>query len=135
LEDLGLVPALEILAREAGQTGGLPIQFQQQGEIRRLDPTVELALYRMAQELLNNLIHHAQASQGKMLITFKKQAVVLEVSDNGIGFSVPDSPTDFAAQGHFGLLGLSERAELVGAQLDILSTQGQGTHITISIQE
>lgn len=135
LEDLGLVPALEILARDAGQTGGFPIQFQQQGDVHRLDPTVELALYRMAQELLNNLIRHAQASQGKMLITFKKKAVVLEVRDNGIGFSVPDSPTDFAAQGHFGLLGMSERAELVGAQLDILSTQGQGTHITISIQE
>ena len=55
----------------------------------------------------------------------------MQVTDNGKGFDVPKSPAEFAPSGHYGLLGLYERAELIGATLEIQSAPGQGTHLNI----
>lgn len=131
LEDLGLVTALEMLARETSQAANIPVEFQRQGTEVRLNPNVELALYRMAQEALNNVSKHAEASQSNLNITFTSQQVTLQVIDNGKGFDVPKSPAEFAPGGHFGLLGLYERAELIGARLEIISSPGQGSRITV----
>jgi signal transduction histidine kinase len=133
LEDLGLVTALEMLARETIQAASLPVEFQHQGMEKRLSPNAELALYRMAQEALNNAARHAQATQANLTITFLPQEVTLQVSDNGKGFDVPQSPAEFAPGGHFGLLGMYERAELIGARLDIHSSPGEGSRITIHL--
>ncbi|HWQ83095.1 MAG TPA: ATP-binding protein [Anaerolineales bacterium] len=133
LEDLGLVTALEMLARETSQAANIPIDFQRQGTENRLNPNAELALYRMAQEALNNVIRHAQASQANLGISFTSQEVTLYVSDNGRGFDVPKSPAEFAPGGHFGLLGMYERAELIGARLEIHSTPEQGSQITVRL--
>jgi signal transduction histidine kinase len=57
----------------------------------------------------------------------------LQVIDNGVGFQVPESPGEFAPSGHFGLLGLYERAELIGASLNIKSEAGKGTQLTIQL--
>lgn len=134
LEDLGLVTALEMLAHEASQSANIPVEFQRQGTEKRLNPNVELALYRMAQEALNNVARHAQASQADLKISFTSQDVTLLVSDNGSGFDVPNSPAEFAPSGHFGLLGLHERAELIGADLEIRSSSGQGTCLTVTLR-
>lgn len=131
LEDLGLTTALEMLARETSQAANIPIEFQRQGTEIRLNPNVELALYRIAQEALNNVNKHAEATQAKLNISFTSQQVTLQVIDNGKGFEVPKSPAEFAPGGHFGLLGLYERAELIGARLDIQSSPGQGSRITV----
>jgi signal transduction histidine kinase len=133
LDDLGLVAALEALAREMSPTGGVSIAFRQAGAEFRLPPQVELALYRLAQEALNNVAHHAQASQAMLTLAYDLQRVTLTVSDNGQGFAVPDNPAEFAANGHFGLLGMQERAELIGAQLRIVSRPDQGTQVTITV--
>ncbi|MBI4928416.1 MAG: hypothetical protein HY835_11660 [Anaerolineae bacterium] len=133
LEDLGLVTALEMLARETGQSLNISIEFQHQGQEERVDPAIELALYRMAQEAFNNVARHAQASRASLKIAFTIQAVTLQVSDNGKGFDVPKSPAEFAPSGHYGLLGLYERAELIGAALEIRSTPGKGTQLNISL--
>jgi signal transduction histidine kinase len=71
LEDLGLVTALEMLARETGKTAGIPVEFQLQGVDRRLEAPVERALYRLAQEALSNVARHAQASQAALQIRFQ----------------------------------------------------------------
>ena len=134
LEDLGLVTALEMLARETSQAVNIPVEFQRQGLEKRLNPNVELALYRMAQEALNNVSRHAQASQAYLNISFTPQEVTLQVSDNGKGFDVPKSPAEFAPGGHFGLLGLYERAELIGARLEIHSSPGQGSQVTVHLR-
>ena len=131
LEDLGLVTALEVLARETSQAANIPVEFQRQGTEVRLNPNVELALYRMAQEALNNVIKHAEATQANLNISFTSQQVTLQVIDNGKGFDVPKSPAEFAPAGHFGLLGLYERAELLRARLEIFSSPGQGSRITV----
>ena len=133
LEDLGLVAALEMLGQETTQSSKLPVRFQRIGTERRLAPEVELALYRMAQEALSNIVRHAQASEASLSITFDSQLVTLEVTDNGQGFDVPKSPSEFAPSGHFGLLGLHERAELIGAELEIESRTGQGSRVSVKL--
>ena len=133
LEDLGLVTALEILVRETGQSAGIPIEFQRQGTERRLEPATELALYRMAQESLSNVTRHAQATWAALHIKFSPQAVILQVIDNGKGFVVPMHPSEFTPGGHFGLLGLYERSEMIGAQLEILSKSEEGSQITVIV--
>lgn len=133
LEDLGLVTALDMLTEEMSHGANLPVEFQRQGVERRLDPDVELALYRIAQEALNNVVRHAQATQAHLNISFTSQDVTLEVTDNGKGFDVPSSPAEFAPAGHFGLLGLSERAELIGARLEIQSSLDHGSRVTLHL--
>lgn len=132
LEDLGLVTALDMLARETSQANHLEVDFQQSGQECRMSHEVELALYRIAQEALNNVVHHAKAKHATLLIGFNKD-IKLEVTDDGVGFSVPKSPTDFAPSGHFGLLGMRERADLIGARLKVQSEAGGGTRLFVHL--
>lgn len=133
LEDLGLVAALEMLSREIGEGSGLSIRFIKKGTERRLQPAEELALYRIAQEALNNVVRHAQATQAVIRLAFTSETVALEIEDNGQGFLVPDSPAEFVPSGHFGLLGLYERADLIGARLEIHSAPGKGTRVLVNL--
>ncbi|HEX6269393.1 MAG TPA: ATP-binding protein, partial [Anaerolineales bacterium] len=135
LEDLGLVTALEMLARETSQTNHLEVDFQKHGQERRLSHEVELALYRIAQEALNNVLRHAKAKHANLQIMFADNEIHLEVSDDGIGFQTPESPTDFAPSGHFGLLGMRERADLIGARLEVQSEAGKGTRLSVQIRK
>jgi signal transduction histidine kinase len=93
-----------------------------------------LALYRIAQEGLNNIVRHAKAKHATLSIRFDKE-VSLEVTDDGMGFTVPKSPTDFAPSGHFGLLGIRERADLMGARLEVNSDEGQGTRLSVRLTD
>ncbi len=133
LEDLGLVTALEMLAREISQVNSLIVDFQKTGNERRLSREVELSLYRIAQEALNNVAKHSGATRADLSIRYSDSEITLMISDNGHGFVAPASPTEFAPNGHFGLLGIHERADLIGARLGIESTQGQGTRIEIRL--
>ena len=133
LEDLGLVTALDMLARETSQNSGLTIDFQREGQERRLAREVELSLYRIAQEALNNVVKHSKANQASLKITFEEREITLQVTDNGTGFEIPKSPTDFAPNGHFGLLGIHERVDLIGARLELESVRDQGTQLTVRV--
>lgn len=132
LEDLGLVTALNMLANESSQAGNLKVDFRLIGDERRLSGEVELALYRIAQEALNNIMHHARAEHALLQITFDKE-INLEVTDDGAGFVVPNSPTAFARSGHFGLLGMRERADLIGGRLEVESEIGNGTRLCVKL--
>lgn len=133
LEELGLSAALGMLAKETGQAADIDIDFSSHGPERRLPSRVELALYRMAQEALSNIVRHARASRASLTLEFGPQGVELEIRDNGQGFEPPKSPAEYAPAGHFGLLGLYERAELIGAHLEIRSIIGAGTQIRITL--
>lgn len=135
LEDLGLVASLKMLANEFERNTGIPVSFSQKGEERRLGGDVELALYRISQEALRNVSRHAQASSVRMSIDFSTPDVELSVEDDGIGFIPPESLSEFVSQGHFGLLGMRERAELVGASLEISSRMGQGTFVNVRVRQ
>ena len=133
LEDLGLLAALEMLTREVSQISGIPVEFNVSGLEQRLAQKIELPLYRIVQEALSNVARHAEASRASVDISFKPQDVLLEVVDNGQGFEVPRSPAEFAPGGHYGLLGLYERAELIEADLSIESTIGEGTRVAVRL--
>lgn len=126
LEDLGLCPALELLAGEAG------VGYSMTGEQRRLDPAVELAFYRIAQESINNARRHAQAACIEVSLAFTPSTVTMAVRDDGIGFTPPAHLGSLSRAGHFGLMSIQERAELIGAQLMIESVPGQGTVVTVT---
>jgi signal transduction histidine kinase len=121
-----------MLANEFNQAGNLEVDFQLIGDERRLSSEVELALYRIAQEALNNVLHHAKANRADLSITFDKD-IKVEITDNGVGFTVPKSPTEFAPGGHFGLLGMRERADLIGARLEVESEIGKGTRLSVKL--
>lgn len=131
LDDLGLVTALDTLSREIQETAAIPISFQHLGNERRLPPETELTLYRIAQEGLSNIVRHAKAEKASVNIVFAPDTISLTISDNGIGLTLPESPAEFAPSGHFGLLGLYERAELINAKLEIQSKKGEGTKLLV----
>ena len=102
LDDLGLVPALGLLAREATAGLGIPIEFMSSGEPRRLPPPVELAAYRIAQEALRNAGRHARAAHASVTLDFITERATLTVSDDGVGFDA-GRVGELALGGHFGL--------------------------------
>ncbi len=134
LEDLGLVPALDMLARDTSLILNIPVNFKTSGPDRRLRPEVELAFYRIVQEALNNVTRHSEASHVEVIFELTPETITLNVIDDGRGFNVPESPSEMAPVGHFGLLGMQERAELIGARLTIKSVMEQGTNVTVSLQ-
>ena len=81
---------------------------------------------------MNNVLRHARAKHAALHIDFNK-GIKLEVTDDGTGFNVPKSPTDFAPSGHFGLLGMRERADLIGARLEVHSEARRGTHLVVRL--
>ncbi|MEE8357718.1 MAG: sensor histidine kinase, partial [Anaerolineales bacterium] len=131
LEDLGLVSALESLALETSESVNIPIVFRSEGVERRLEDDVEIALYRISQEAISNISRHSQASKAELSIIYKDSDLKLEIIDNGIGFDPPKNPGDFSQMGHFGLLGIHERAVLINASLQIRSEPENGTAIVI----
>jgi signal transduction histidine kinase len=133
LEDLGLVTSLEMLVGETSQLANLPIAYSSRGTERRLDPQKEMMLYRMVQESLSNVTRHSVATQAWVSLEFSENELAIEIRDNGKGFVVPASPAEFPEKGHFGLIGLQERAEIIGADLRITSFSGEGTTISIRL--
>jgi signal transduction histidine kinase len=133
LEDLGLVASLEMLVREMGQSANIPVSFTSHGSERRLVSQSEMSLYRMVQESLNNVIHHASAKHAWVDLEFTGTELAIQIRDDGKGFVVPSNPAEFPERGHFGLLGLQERSELINADLAIVSKPGKGTTISIRL--
>jgi len=123
LEELGLIPALEMLTREA------QAQFEVIGEEARLDAERELALYRIVQEALRNALKHAHAQTIRVTLSFGDHEVTATIEDDGIGFAAPAAPTAYARAGHFGLMGMQERAQLFGGNVYVNSERGQGTRV------
>ncbi|MHB0859008.1 MAG: histidine kinase [Anaerolineae bacterium] len=130
LEDLGLLPALEMLVDDIRQEGKQAELTLKGGQPIRLPPEVEVAAFRVAQEALSNAIRHAQAQRIRLLVSFEPQELVLSIQDDGVGFMLPTSPEELTHAGHFGLVGMHERVLLLGGRLEIHSEPGAGTVIT-----
>lgn len=129
LEDLGFVPALEMLARQVEERHGLAVHREVRGEAVRLAPDLELAAFRIVQAALSNVAAHAEARRADVTVEFALDGVTLAVQDDGRGFTPPDQPADLTRDGHFGLMGMRERAMLYGGRLAIDSRPGRGTII------
>ena len=128
LEELGLISALEAMARGT-ETDKINVAFEIVGEERSLFREANLAIYRIAQAAVSNAVRHGQTDFIEIQLAFQEKGILLTVEDNGTGFTPPERPSDLALQGHFGLIGMYERAIRLGGHLSIRSEPGQGTKI------
>lgn len=131
LDDLGLAPALEWLAGQMTDLTGIEATFAVSGTRRRLQPDEEVAAFRIAQEALRNIEKHSDSDAVAITLAFQDRRLELRVTDNGRGFD----PTAATGRTKLGLVGMRERAELVGGSLTIDSRLGHGTTVTFEFTQ
>jgi len=131
LDELGLQAALEELARRAGTLDGFDVHlevelgFEKGDEPERLVPDLEVTIYRVLQEALTNVARHADATQVEVRVIERDRVVRASVADDGTGFDTA------SGRRGFGITGMHERSELVGASLTLTSRPGHGTFIEL----
>jgi two-component system, NarL family, sensor histidine kinase UhpB len=129
LDDLGLNAAIEWLARDTSRRIGIPVHTRLPLAEPPLDKRVAIALYRMVQEALTNVARHAQATSVEIILQAQERQLVLTVADDGIG--VAEQALQRA--GSFGLMGLRERAHMLGGQIEIGRRPRGGTRLTVRV--
>jgi two-component system, NarL family, sensor kinase len=128
LEGKTLDEALAALAEEVAAASGLAVDFSLAGEPRPLPLRVEAGLYRIAQEALSNAVRHASARRAGLQLTLEPERARLLIDDDGRGFD-----PDRVPKHHYGLLGLRERARMLGGTMRLETSPGAGTRITIEL--
>ncbi|MBC8497021.1 MAG: hypothetical protein ISS57_15070 [Anaerolineales bacterium] len=128
----GLIPALEEMGDELSErSGGIDIEMDISPTDGRFEPMIEAHLYRIIQQAAENALRHAQASTLRIHGSCGSEGVHLIVEDDGIGFDGSMNFDQLLADKHFGLAGMHERAEIIGGDLRVMSTPGQGTKVKI----
>lgn len=130
LDDLGVVPTIKRFLDTLKERTGISYEVRVLGEEKRLDAYVEIGLFRVVQEALNNVEKHAQASEIEVIVEFNQKFVAAVVTDNGKGF---DSDDENIGKESFGLLGMRERINLLKGEVHFKSKVGQGTKVTVKI--
>ncbi len=133
LDDLGLVPALEWLKNNLEKRHNMTTRFNISGSQQRLLPEIELTVFRIVQEVLSNVRRHSVATAVEMNMDFSTDAVTVIIKDNGTGFSLPERTSDLALSGKLGIIGMRERARLIGGTIIVQSEPGEGTTVTLRI--
>jgi len=111
----------------------MEVHLEVVGQEKRLSPEVEIAVFRIVQEAVTNIASHAQAESAYISLEFKEKSVSIQVEDDGIGFDFSQGFSS-ASVGHgAGLLGMRERAELLGGTLTINTEPGGGTRVSVEI--
>ena len=128
LDDLGLAGGLASLARSIPQ-----VDVEVELEETRLADHIEIALYRIAQECLQNVVKHAKATKARLSFAVDGDKAMLQIIDDGVGFDTFEHPLGSDEMGGYGLLSMAERAEIVGGRLHIRSRPGAGTAVTATI--
>jgi two-component system, NarL family, sensor histidine kinase DegS len=129
LDDLGVVPALRTFLKDYQGRTGIETDFSVFGNDRRYDPAFEVAIFRLVQEALTNVVKHAGASRVWVKVeTAGGREIKVQVKDDGGGFD-PDQVKPGVAGTKFGLVAMRERCELLGGTMEILSAPGQGTKL------
>ncbi|HEV7842721.1 MAG TPA: sensor histidine kinase, partial [Pyrinomonadaceae bacterium] len=129
LDDLGLTAALHNYANEWSKHFGIPVNFHSTGlGDERFSQTVEINLYRIAQEALNNVSKHAGATSVDMILERRNEHAILIIEDNGRGFDPKQTAASSSGRG-MGLAGMRERAALIGGTVEIESAPGASTTI------
>jgi signal transduction histidine kinase len=131
LEDLGLIIALRELATMASERGRITLDVALPDQNLVLSPEVEHCLYRIAQEAVENVVHHAHARHLALKLSREARRIELLIQDDGVGFD----PSGAQPAGHYGMRGMRERAELVGGDLSITSRPNAGVMIRLVIED
>lgn len=129
LDDLGLNAAIEWLARDASRRMGIEVRARLPAQEPAIDQRVAIALYRMVQEALTNVARHARASRVRIELRSEKASLLLSVVDDGVGLA------DGALErgGSYGLLGLRERAHMLGGEVQVSAEPGGGTRLAVRL--
>ena len=130
LDDLGLTPTLKKYSDAFKEQTGLDVSVTVTGVERRLEPYLEVMIFRAVQELLGNAARHSQASLIKVQVDLGNDLIRASVDDNGKGFD----PETLKESSNLGLKLIRERAEMLGGNFEIDSVSGSGTRISFSVQ-
>jgi signal transduction histidine kinase len=131
--NIGFVKALENELSRLIKTRRYLVNFTRSGEEFRLRPEQEIILFRLCQEVLNNVVKYAKASVIDVVIRYTAAEMILQISDNGIGFDIELVRQQSAEKESTGLLNVGKRARLINAGLEVKSRPGEGTSVTITI--
>ncbi len=132
LDDLGLIPTLRRYVGDFKDKSGIEISLQIFGKERRLQTSVEVALFRTVQEALNNISKHAYARSVVAKVEMLPRQVTIVVRDDGRGFDLERVAAD-TARDSLGLISMRERIELISGQFQIQTAPGEGTRITVVV--
>ena len=130
LDDLGLAPTIRGVLDVFREEYGLFTEVAVIGKERRLESHVEIGIFRVVQEALNNIVKHAQASSAKVRIEFAAAGVTVLVEDDGKGFEMTEGELP---SGHYGIMGMRERMQLLNGKLSIKAAPRRGTRVMISV--
>lgn len=131
LDDLGLVPTVRRYAEMFKNKNNIATEVTIVGKDRRLEPYIEVTIFRIVQELLNNVRDHAQATQARVTIEMDDESVRVVVDDNGAGFNVEEALSTARQKRTVGLSTMHERVDMLGGTLEIDSKPGQGTRVVV----
>lgn len=133
LDSHGLTSALKSFVQEWSVNHGIEAEFQATASGKRLPPEIETNLYRIIQEALNNILKHANANKVSITMNYVDEEAVVVIEDDGSGFDPEADSIHTTESSGFGLVGMRERAVLVGGKLEIESAPGEGTVIMVRV--
>jgi len=130
LDDLGLVPALRSLLDEQGRLASVAVRFSAKNMPENLDPEIQTTCFRIAQEAITNAVRHARSTQIRVDLSHENGNLRLQIRDNGTGF---DAESAQAQTIGLGLVGMKERAALVGGRTRIMASRGKGAIVDVTL--
>ncbi|MCR5176483.1 MAG: sensor histidine kinase [Anaerovibrio sp.] len=136
LDDLGLIPAIKQLVRKLEDRKILKVELQIDGKEYKFDNHVEVTIFRIIQEALTNVQHHAEVDAANVRLLYTNDSLAILVADTGKGFDVDrlaEERHNPSGEGRFGVIGMEERAKLIGANLSVISEPNKGTKIHIKM--
>ncbi len=134
LEKLGLTAAIRGLVTRVGASSNIRFSTEIEDVDGLFSQEVEISIYRIVQEALNNTVKHSQATEGRVLVSGNSGTLGLLIADNGRGFTPPDGSAPQESHNGFGLLGIAERVRMLGGWVVIESAPGHGSKIQVAIR-
>ncbi len=128
LDACGLAASIERLVEKSRADHGMQVEFRSELGVSHLAPAIELIVLRIVQEALNNVWKHSQTLRAEVLLTQRDDELEVSITDWGTGFSLSDTPTS-----RYGLAGIRQRAQLIGASATIVSQPGRGTRVSLRL--
>ena len=130
LKELGLVAAIRKEAKDLAKNTGIRARVMVAEDLNRLDPEVEMVIYRVVQETLHNVAKHSNAKSANIILNYDDKSLRLLVEDDGVGFS---SKSSNSRGNSFGLAGIKERVHSIGGEVRVVSSKERGTRIEVAV--
>lgn len=135
LDSLGFISTVEqFITRYNSQQDTPNVVMKVVGSVVTLPQKLELGMFRLIQECLNNTKKHAKASDVDIILTFQDDRLDINISDNGVGFEIPDNFSDLLQDGHLGLVGMQERVKQFNGAIEYKSKPGEGTTVHVVVK-